>query len=429
MKTYQVIRLLPIAAALVMLAACRGGVNLTSIPTTITPGTFSTQTPIVIFTNPVNNVAPDRLLYMKFNHDMDPATLNANTVFISGVTSTVIYDAPNRTVYLKPTKDLAAYTQYVVTATADVRDTAGVAMPAVFKFAFNTRPNLDLSPPTVIPIPGCVPQNGPVAVQFDEDMISMTINSSTFLVFDENGAMVPGTVTYDAATRIATFVPSNVFTEGASYTGTITTGAQDLGGVPLESDFVLTFSICPNPDRPPYCSFSKGGYSGNGRPGQYLINNFASVFFSDLIIGIYDGAGPQGSIRWTADPTGIAALRAFLTSSVTQQDTIPGDFVNPSQNPTSNLSAQTAALALNIGFSGTGFFPTGFDKLVLVNTGTSLDGSSILDILGAANLALAGDGLPDGYTFGQLNDLITNLNESFDNCVESAWATGHLVSP
>jgi ABC-type transporter Mla subunit MlaD len=70
--------------------------------------------------------------------------------------------------------------------------------------------------------------------------------------------------------------------------------------------------------------------------------------------------------------------------------------------------------------------PAGFGDLTLVNTGTSLDGSTVSEILAIANQALAGNGLPVGYSFSDLNELITNLNESWDNCVESEWAQQHL---
>jgi hypothetical protein len=53
---------------------------------------------------------------------------------------------------------------------------------------------------------------------------------------------VGGTVTYDAATDAATFTPTNPLALSTLYTATITTGAQDLGGTPLASDYVWTFT-------------------------------------------------------------------------------------------------------------------------------------------------------------------------------------------
>jgi hypothetical protein len=70
--------------------------------------------------------------------------------------------------------------------------------------------------------------------------------------------------------------------------------------------------------------------------------------------------------------------------------------------------------------------PAGFGDLKLKNTGTSLDGATVSTILAIANNALAGQGLPVGYSFSSLNDLITNLNESWDDCTQSSWAKEHL---
>jgi hypothetical protein len=32
-------------------------------------------------------------------------------------------------------------------------------------------------------------------------------------------------------------------------------------------------------------------------------------------------------------------------------------------------------------------------------------------------------------SISELNDLVTNLNETFDNCTTSSWAEEHLCSP
>jgi hypothetical protein len=50
----------------------------------------------------------------------------------------------------------------------------------------------------------------------------------------------------------------------------------------------------------------------------------------------------------------------------------------------------------------------------------------VAQVLAAANVALGGGTLPDGYSLTDLNALVTDLNESFDNGVESDWAKTHL---
>jgi hypothetical protein len=87
------------------------------------------------------------------------------------------------------------------------------------------------------------------------------------------------------------------------------------------------------------------------------------------------------------------------------------------------------ALQLNVDFNAAGITtgPGGFiGNLTLCNTGTSLDGSTISAILAAANVALGGGSLPDGITISDLNDLVDNLNKSFDNCLVTGWAFAYL---
>jgi hypothetical protein len=53
---------------------------------------------------------------------------------------------------------------------------------------------------------------------------------------------VVGTVTYVASSDVATFTPTSPLALNTLYTATITTGAQDLAGDPLASNYVWTFS-------------------------------------------------------------------------------------------------------------------------------------------------------------------------------------------
>ena len=76
---------------------------------------------------------------------------------------------------------------------------------------------------------------------------------------------------------------------------------------------------------------------------------------------------------------------------------------------------------MNVGFYSVG-------SLVLTGTATSLDGSTVSAVLAAANAAIGGGALPSGFTLSSLNDLVDNLNQSFDGCVEDGWAKTHLTT-
>lgn len=404
------------------------GCGQASSPLLSTPSgpIINATTPIVINSTPANFVGTNRLIYVQFSLDMDASTINPTSFVVQGVQGSVHYEPTNRIAYFTPAGLLAQGTTYKVTLTQDIKSANGQPMPIPYNFKFTTRTTTDTSAPTVwASNPGCVPLNGPVTVAFDEPMDAASINTSTFLV---DG--VTGTVAYNTVNNTATFTPSAPFTAGTTYNGTITTGAMDLGEVPIAQDYHFQFTTCPVTTNGGYCSYTKGGYANEGAPGKFFDANFSTVFFNDLVIGIYDGAGSQTSARWTAAGSGPADLKTYLTSAAGgPSKAFPADATNPTATVNGQLPEQTATLALNIGFSGIGSDPAGFGDLVLTGTGTSLDGMSVADILGVANYALAGDGLPQGYTFSDLNDLVTNLNQSYDNCTATGWAGQHLTAP
>jgi hypothetical protein len=69
-----------------------------------------------------------------------------------------------------------------------------------------------------------------------------SINTTTFTLAGPGSTAVAGTVTYVAASDVATFTPNSPLALGTLYTATITTGAQDLGGDPLANSYVWTFT-------------------------------------------------------------------------------------------------------------------------------------------------------------------------------------------
>lgn len=188
----------------------------------------------------------------------------------------------------------------------------------------------------------------------------------------------------------------------------------------------------------PFCSYSQGGYGGGGAPGAVLSGNFAATFAGagHLEVGVFNsgngGASPNG-IRFTADATGLAALVSYLGGGGSS-----GAFTADAINPTSSsgtgggtLAKQTTTLALNVAFNNAGVAgsaASGFPNLVYRNPSDSLDGMTVTQILAAADAALAGFGLPPGYSFGTLNTLVANLNLSFDPCLMSDWARLHLFA-
>jgi len=98
------------------------------------------------------------------------------------------------------------------------------------------------------------PENGSIAVPFDrkisvvfsEQMEPTTLNTANFTVTGPGLTSVPGAVTPVGSS--ATFTPINPLAAGTIYTATITTGAKDLAGNALASNYVWTFTTGAAPD-------------------------------------------------------------------------------------------------------------------------------------------------------------------------------------
>jgi hypothetical protein len=161
------------------------------------------------------------------------------------------------------------------------------------------------------------------------------------------------------------------------------------------------------------CTVTQGGWGApahGNNPGTVLNAAFPVVYPAGVTIG---------SIN-TLHFTSSNAVRNFLPQGG------PPSFLNTSAiDPTARTSAgvfagQVLALQLNVDIEGLG-------SLVLSGTGTGLDGDTVAQVLAAANIALGGGGLPAGFaSYSSLNDLIDNLNGSFDGCVADGFASSHL---
>jgi hypothetical protein len=77
---------------------------------------------------------------------------------------------------------------------------------------------------------------------FSEPMNPLTTNTATLIVTGPGVTPVIGTVTYDVISRIATLTPTDNLAANTVYTATITTGATDLAGNALVSNYTWSFT-------------------------------------------------------------------------------------------------------------------------------------------------------------------------------------------
>jgi hypothetical protein len=325
-------------------------------------------------------------------------------------------------------------------------------------------------------IPALVNGNSTVTLSDTSDDVSVigtnvaASNFSTGIGTGTGSESITGTTAYSVSVDEVCTPPGSATVnneahlDGASSTVTVRgaqIGTDQISGLPIyaQYDFVCVAGValdddanatvaCEAPPPPPQnaCTYTKGAYQGGGVPGQIFDANFSTLFSGGLTVGINDGVGPKHDALWTASVPGPANLETYLISAASGPNTALGaDTIDATSTDGGGLPRQTAALSLTLGFDAAGVLPNGnqsVGSLQLCNLvegsainaftlsaaqAAALNGQSVSQVLAAANDALGGNGLPSYVgSFGDLNQLVTALNESFDNCTASAFATANL---
>jgi hypothetical protein len=224
------------------------------------PGVTS---PTVISVAPPNgaiDACPNTIVTATFSKAMNPSSINGTTFTLTGpgaasVGGLVTYSASSNTAIFTPSATLALSTAYTATITTGARDVFGNALAGNFVWSFTTGITTcsGVGVPAVVsvtPANGACPETA-AAATFSEAMNPSTIGAATFTLTGPGAALVTGQVTYDAPSYVATFTPSSALALNTLYTAAITTGAQDLLGNALASNFVWTFTTGANPCQPP----------------------------------------------------------------------------------------------------------------------------------------------------------------------------------
>ncbi len=207
--------------------------------------------PTVSFAAPVNGqtaVPVNRILHVAFSEAMDPLTITAANFTLTGPGATVVSGtvAPVGTsATFTPATTLANSTLYTATIKTGVKDLAGNALASDYVFTFTTGAVADTTKPTVkVTSPTntavAVPINRKVTVGFSEVMDPLSITTASFTLTGPGVTPVTGTVAPVGTSAV--FTPASNLANSTLYTGTITTGAKDLAGNAMASNFVFTFT-------------------------------------------------------------------------------------------------------------------------------------------------------------------------------------------
>src|SRR6478609_1607313 len=212
--------------------------------------TFSTVgPPTVLSTDPANNatsVPTNKVVTATFSTPMDPLTFNSTTFTVNqgatAVAGTVSYTGS--TASFTPTAILLAGTIYTGTITTGVKNVAGTSLVTNYVWTFNTggSPSVTLTDP--LDLATNVAFNKVIKATFSEAMDPLTITTTSFTL-KIGAASVLGAVTYSGTT--ASFTPGSPLLGSTTYTATVTTAAKNVGGNPMLSNKVWSFTTASIP--------------------------------------------------------------------------------------------------------------------------------------------------------------------------------------
>jgi len=308
-----------------------------------------------------------------FSVPMSSTSINGSTFTLAGpgntaVAGTLSYDASSSTATFTPSSALAATAMYTATITTGAIDEYGIALANNFVWTFTTG---NCAPPTVISVTpavsvGVCPSTG-VTATFSQAMNPSTINTTTFtLTTGTPPVAVAGVVTYAGST--ATFTPSGALALNTPYTATITTGAVDLSGVALASNFVWNFTTATVACIPPVViSVAPPNLSVGICPNSLLVATFSQAMNPATIntttfTVTAPGTPPvavAGAVTYnvsnyaaTFTPTNPLALNTHYTATITTgaQD-LAGDSLASDHVWTFTTSATACNAAVPLGSS------------------------------------------------------------------------------
>ncbi|MCK4757538.1 MAG: Ig-like domain-containing protein, partial [Thermoplasmata archaeon] len=212
-----------------------------------------TTAPTVFSTTPVDGstgVVAGRVIMIEFNEPMNTTTVEAS-VSLSPVTTISSYTWNNDNTVLRMVlfSDFEENTTYTITIGADAEDAAGNTMASDYTGSFTTWieevidvPE-DTTAPTVFsttPVDGStgVVAGRVIMIEFNEPMNTTTVEASVSL----SPVTTISSYTWNNDNTVLRMVLFSDFEENTTYTITISSGAEDIAGNAMASDYTGSFT-------------------------------------------------------------------------------------------------------------------------------------------------------------------------------------------
>ena len=227
---------------------------------------------------------------------------------------------------------------------------------------------VDTTPPTVTSTnPASAATNVPtgtdVSAVFSKDMDPQTITTTTVVLRDSSGTVVPGTVAYDGIARRATLTPTSRLAPSASYSARVLGGAggvKDLGGRAMAADVAWTFTTTSDVSTPVVVSRSPSPGSTSAASTVSVLATFSEAMQANSIAFVLQtatGSTVPATVSYdnttftaTLRPNAALASSTPYTAIVQNASDLAG---NPISGPVSwTFSTGAAGFEESIVFSG-----------------------------------------------------------------------------
>ena len=175
-----------------------------------------------------------------------------------------------------------------------------------------------------------VAYNDDISASFSGSMNSAMLTTATFTLAGPGTTKVSGVVSYSDVGATATFAPTTRLVANTKYTATVTTGAQDMAGQALASDFVWTFTT---------------GASANITPPTVVSENPA-----DAASGVAINTSVSATFSEAVAPASLTATKFTLTGAGA---TLVAGTVTYAPTGNAAIFTPAASLAANTKFTAT----------------------------------------------------------------------------
>lgn len=202
------------------------------------------------------------------------------------------------------------------------------------------------TPAKMVPVVTDVATNVKLTAKFSRDMLASSLNASSFSVACPEGTPVTGTVTYDAANRLAVLQHAVTLASNTTCQATITTAAKDTEGVALAKNYVWSFTTAASVDtivptvvannpangttgvclsKRVNVTFSEAMDPSTITAASFYVSNPANVAMPGAIT--YDT--PSNTATFTVtDPTGFVANTVYTSHVTTLATDLAGNALN-----------------------------------------------------------------------------------------------------